>query len=107
MADKDTAYEVAVFDSEGLNVIERWWYPSEEAAREQAREKERIQGPGSTQIEMLTWVGADPENPAQEPVVRDQVAILDPNDPELIEYLRLQEKFAGLRLPVPDVPPVG
>jgi hypothetical protein len=55
---------------------------------------------------MLTWIGADEDNPAQEPVLRDQVAVLDPNDPELIEYLRLQEKFAGLRLPVPDVPPV-
>jgi hypothetical protein len=37
MADKNTAFEVAVYDSEGVNVIERWWYPTEEAAREQAR----------------------------------------------------------------------
>lgn len=91
-----------MWNVDGRAVLETWYHPTEDAARDDAVSLTRRYGPGTVKVTGLRWVGADPGDSAAPPVMRVPVAIVDTDDPDVAEYLRLRDKFRGLVLPAPS-----
>lgn len=96
------AFEVQRYDEDNRNIVEKRWFEHEAVAREDAIDLLRRFGPGSIKLMLIEWCGASSENPLVCPFKMDELPIVDPQDPDVLEFQRLMRKFKGLH--VPEVP---
>lgn len=87
------AYRVDIWDVDGRNVEQSFYYPTLAIARREGIEFTRRYSMSWVKLYRMTWVGVNRDDCHMTPVKAEELPMIDHEDPDVAEYLRLKGKF--------------